>query len=69
MCGSLILNDTKIAALPDHLTVGGNLDLRLTEVSALPEDLQLGGEVLGEAIDPGQVERANQRYAVAFGPA
>ena len=43
MGDSLYLIDTQISALPDNLTVGGNLDLSGTPITALPDNLTVGG--------------------------
>jgi len=41
--GSLYLEGTAIASLPDNLTVGGSLDLRGTAIASLPDNLTVGG--------------------------
>ena len=43
--GNLRLSHTKIASLPDNLTVKGNLNLFDTPITSLPDNLTVGGNI------------------------
>lgn len=56
-----ILKDPQITALPDNLTVRGNLDLRGTAITALPDNLTVYGSLY---IDGTQISALPDNLAV-----